>query len=68
VEFLSSDGSSGTVKVLAANTQGTFPLKAIRPVAVKLDKDTRDRIQRLAEARDRSAHWMMREAIAQCRA
>jgi predicted transcriptional regulator len=36
-----------------------------RSMAVKLDDSTRDRLQRLAKARDRSAHWMMREAIAQ---
>jgi predicted transcriptional regulator len=36
-----------------------------RSVAVKLDQSTRERLQRLARARDRSAHWMMREAIAQ---
>jgi predicted transcriptional regulator len=40
-------------------------LSAIRSVAVKLDQSTRDRLQRLAAARDRSAHWMMREAITQ---
>ena len=38
---------------------------AVRPVAVKLDLDTRERIKRLAEARSRSMHWMMREAIRQ---
>jgi len=40
-------------------------MNAIRPVAVKLDQDTRDRLKRLAEARDRSTHWMLREAVAQ---
>jgi predicted transcriptional regulator len=40
-------------------------MNAIRPVAVKLDEDIRDRLKRLAEARDRSTHWMLREAIAQ---
>jgi len=40
-------------------------MNAIRPVAVKLDEDTRDRLKRLAEARDRSTHWMLREAVAQ---
>jgi predicted transcriptional regulator len=33
--------------------------------SLKLDPDTRQRIQRLASARQRSAHWLMREAIAQ---
>ncbi len=38
---------------------------AARPLAVKLDPDMRDRIKRLADARHRTAHWMMREAIQQ---
>lgn len=38
---------------------------AARPVAVKLDPTSHDRIKRLAEARHRSTHWMMREAIEQ---
>jgi len=37
----------------------------VRPVAVKLDQDIRDRIKRLADARHRTTHWMMREAIQQ---
>lgn len=40
-------------------------MTAIHPVAVKLDPDVRARIKELAKARDRSTHWMMREAIAQ---
>ena len=40
-------------------------MNAIRPVAVKLDRDTRDRLKRLADAKDRSTHWMLREAVAQ---
>ena len=35
------------------------------PVAVKLDTDVHARVKALAKARDRSPHWMMREAIAQ---
>ena len=35
------------------------------PVAVKLDEDVHSRMKVLAEARGRSPHWMMREAIAQ---
>jgi predicted transcriptional regulator len=31
--------------------------------SVKLDDDLKSRIQRLAELRHRSAHWIMREAI-----
>lgn len=33
--------------------------------SVKLDDELKDRIQHLAESRRRSAHWIMREAIAQ---
>ena len=31
--------------------------------SVKLDDDLKGRIQQLADARQRSAHWIMREAI-----
>lgn len=31
--------------------------------SVKLDNDLKNRIQRLADIRDRSAHWIMCEAI-----
>jgi predicted transcriptional regulator len=33
--------------------------------SVKLDTKTKERVQRLASARRRSAHWLMREAIEQ---
>jgi predicted transcriptional regulator len=33
--------------------------------SLKLDDDIKGRVQRLATARRRSAHWMMREAIEQ---
>jgi predicted transcriptional regulator len=36
-----------------------------KTVSVKLDPDTRARIENLAEARHRTAHWVMREAISQ---
>lgn len=38
---------------------------AVRPVAIKIDEDTKARIKRLAEARHRTSHWLMREAITQ---
>jgi predicted transcriptional regulator len=38
---------------------------ALRPVAIKIDQETKDRVNRLAEARKRTPHWLMREAIAQ---
>ena len=34
-------------------------------MGVKLDDETRDRLKALAEARRRSAHWLMKEAIGQ---
>ena len=40
-------------------------MPATHPVAVKLEPDIRTRIQKLAKAQDRSAHYLMREAIAQ---
>jgi predicted transcriptional regulator len=33
--------------------------------SLKLDPETKDRVQRLAAARRRSAHWVMREAVEQ---
>ena len=41
------------------------PPIAAKTVSVKLDSDTRARVENLAEARHRSAHWVMREAISQ---
>ena len=35
------------------------------PVAIKIDTDIKERIKRLAEARHRTPHWLMREAISQ---
>ena len=37
----------------------------LKPVSVKLDPETKARIEHLAQARHRTPHWMMREAIAQ---
>jgi predicted transcriptional regulator len=42
-----------------------MPASIVRPIAVKLDPESHSRIKRLAEARNRSTHWMMREAITQ---
>ncbi|MCK5799415.1 MAG: CopG family ribbon-helix-helix protein [Deltaproteobacteria bacterium] len=38
---------------------------ATHPTSVKLDEDTRHRIESLAKAKRRTPHWMMREAILQ---
>jgi predicted transcriptional regulator len=37
----------------------------IRPVAIKIDSEMKIRVRRLADARHRTPHWLMREAIAQ---
>ncbi len=37
----------------------------VRPVAIKIEPEIRERVKRLADARHRSAHWLMREAIHQ---
>ena len=42
-----------------------MPATAMRPVAIKIDEDTRARVKRLAIARQRTPHWLMREAIQQ---
>jgi predicted transcriptional regulator len=36
---------------------------APQTTSLKLDQETRDRLQRLATSRRRTAHWIMREAI-----
>jgi predicted transcriptional regulator len=43
----------------------TTSATTIRPIAVKLELDIRERMKSLAVSRQRSTHWMMREAIAQ---
>lgn len=35
----------------------------IRPVAIKIDPEIKERLKRLADARQRTTHWLMREAI-----
>jgi len=37
----------------------------IRPVAIKIDLEIKERVKRLADARHRTPHWLMREAISQ---
>ena len=41
----------------------TTPATAVRSVAIKIDADTKERVKRLADARKRTPHWLMREAI-----
>jgi predicted transcriptional regulator len=38
---------------------------AVRPVAIKIDSDIKERVKRLADARQHTPHWLMREAISQ---
>jgi predicted transcriptional regulator len=38
---------------------------ATSTTSLKLERDLKDRVQRLAAARRRSAHWVMREAVEQ---
>ena len=40
-------------------------MPATSTTSVKLDSELKTRVQRLAEARRRSAHWVMREAVEQ---
>ena len=50
-------------KVLLMTTAA--PSSPIAPTPVKLDPQLKHRLKRLAEARHRAPHWLMREAIAQ---
>jgi predicted transcriptional regulator len=43
----------------------TMTAAAVRPVAIKIGEDIKVRVKRLAEARHRTSHWLMREAITQ---
>lgn len=38
---------------------------ALRPTTIKMDTETKERVKRLADARHRSSHWMILEAIRQ---
>ena len=38
-------------------------IAAAKPVSIKIDEDTKSRLKRLADARQRTPHWLMREAI-----
>ena len=41
------------------------PARRSTTTSLKLDPELRERLRRLAEARRRSPHWVMREAIAE---
>lgn len=36
-----------------------------RPVTIKIDEDIKTRVKNLADVRQRTSHWLMREAITQ---
>lgn len=38
---------------------------ASNTTSLKIDPEIKQRVQRLAQARNRSAHWLMREAVEQ---
>ena len=38
---------------------------AIRPTTIKIDQTTKERLKRIADARHRTPHWMILEAIRQ---
>ncbi len=40
-------------------------MNATRPVAIKLDQGTLDRLKWLADAKGRSTHWLLRQAVSQ---
>lgn len=39
--------------------------RQITPVAVKLDANMKNRLQALAQSRQRTTHWLLKEAVAQ---
>jgi predicted transcriptional regulator len=40
-------------------------MSATVTTSIKLDAETKARVQRLAESRQRSSHWLLREAVEQ---
>jgi predicted transcriptional regulator len=36
-----------------------------QPTTIKIDKDTKERVKRLAEARHRTPHWLILDAVRQ---
>lgn len=47
------------------HSEAVMAVAASTPVAIKIDGDTKVRVKRLADARQRTPHWLMREAIKQ---
>lgn len=38
---------------------------SVKPTTLKLDEETKDRVRRLADVHQRSAHWILLEAVHQ---
>jgi predicted transcriptional regulator len=51
-------------RVTFGNTRD-YPMTGTTTTSLKLDAETKRRLRQLAEARRRSSHWLMREAIEQ---
>ena len=45
--------------------EGAMTAAAVRLVAIKIEDDMKARVKRLADARQRTPHWLMREALTQ---
>jgi len=50
---------------LSKGNQGALAMAALSATSLKLDSAMKERVQRLALARRRSPHWIMREAVEQ---
>lgn len=53
------------VVILRGNTLEGRLMPTLPTMSVKLDPETKARVQRLAAAQRRTAHWIMREAVEQ---
>lgn len=64
---LALDGREWYCEVLPIDTQleTVMAVAPVQPVAIKIDENTKARIRRLADACQRTPHWLMREAITQ---
>jgi predicted transcriptional regulator len=60
---LQRPGIPAMLKYQKVTPHNTMPRAAT--TSLKLDPATKDRVQRLASARRRTAHWIMREAVEQ---
>ena len=58
---------AGCDKVIPVDTflEVVMTSTAARPVTIKIDEDIKARVKSLADVRQRTSHWLMREAITQ---